>query len=159
MIKEWRKKRSWTQRQLAETIGYTDGYIAHLENEQKLPSLDICIALSEAFRLSHSEQQELLRAVDIAHQNRSETRIHTRSSIVRGALRTRGSVSKPSYISSSEAVDPEEIVNDMAVDPELRTAYNDLKISLADPNMRETVLNALRSFAQTAKSRLCKNQK
>jgi len=144
--------RRWTQRHLAEAIGCTDGYVAHLENEVKLPSLDICMALAQAFQLTVEEQQRLLEAVEESRRQRAEQRIRTRGGAVRGALRARGGMGMPPPPSEPDEVDAEEIARDLADDPELRTAYRHLKQGLADPRMRETVLNALRAFARETES-------
>jgi transcriptional regulator with XRE-family HTH domain len=148
MIRGLREGRRWTQRQLAEAIGCTDGYVAHLENEVKLPSLDICMALAQAFHLTVEDQQRLLEAVEAERRQRAEQRIRTRGGAVRGALRTRGGMGMPLPPSEPDDLDPEKIARDLAADSDLRTAYRHLKRGLADPRMRETVLNALRAFAR-----------
>lgn len=50
--------------------------------------------------------------------------------------------------SGDAEVDAESIARDVAGDRELLAAWRDLRAGLADPAMRETVLNALRAFAR-----------
>ena len=148
IIRERRDRKGWTQRQLAAAIGCTDGYVAHVENEVKLPSLDLCMALAQAFGLTMAEQQRLLEAVEAARRQQAERRIRTRGGAVRGALRTRGGLGTPALPPEADDIDEESIARDLADDPDLRAAYRHLKAALADPRMRETVLNALRAFAR-----------
>ena len=151
IIRQRREQHGWTQRQLADRIGCTDGYVAHLENEVKLPSLDISMAVSEALQLSFDEQQRLLEAVEIARRQQTERRIRTRGAVVRGALRTRGGMHTPPEPAPDE-LNAEQIAHDMAADPDLRTAYLHLKTALTNPGMRETVLNALRALARESEA-------
>ena len=51
---------------------------------------------------------------------------------------------------AAEDLDAEQIARDLAADRELVAAYRDLRKSLADPDMRHTVLNALRAFARNS---------
>jgi transcriptional regulator with XRE-family HTH domain len=148
MIRTRREQKGWTQRELAEAIGCTDGYVAHLENEIKLPSLDISMAVAQAFRFSDEEQQRFLETVEVARRQRAEQRIRTRGAVVRGALRTRGSARGAAHGSEADEPDAERIASDLATDPDLRLAYQHLKTALANPRLRETVLNALRALAR-----------
>ena len=150
MIREWREKKALTQREVAQLVGYTDGYIAHIEGEMKIPSLDICIALAAALEVTQAEEQELYQAVEEARRRRAEKRIRTRGSVVGSAMRMRGMAPKP----PDAELTLEDIANDLSDDPDLRTAYHYLKIAFADPQMRETILNTLRSFAQTSEERI-----
>lgn len=148
MIRERRQQQGWTQRQLAEAIGCTDGYVAHIENEVKLPSVEIAVALGRALQLTFEDQQRLLDLVETAQRQRVEQRIRTRGAVARGVLRTRGGARPPGQGSDADDVDAERIVSDLAADPDLRVAYQHLKTALANPRMRDTVLNALRAFAR-----------
>lgn len=47
-IKRARLKAGLTQRELAETIGVTNTWISHLENDHKLPSLQLLDAIAAA---------------------------------------------------------------------------------------------------------------
>src|SRR6266446_18695 len=145
LIRARRQERTLSQRALGETIGVTDGYIAHIENEVKLPSVEVAMALGQALGLTLEEQQRLLELVEKAQRQRAEQRIRTRGAVVRGALRTRGGVRPPAPEPDAEDVDAERIASDLAADPALRVAYQHLKAALAHPQMRETVLNTLRA--------------
>jgi len=153
MIREWREKKRWTQRELANAMGCSDGYIAHLESQLKLPSVEICLALAEVLELPYEKRQELLNAVEEIRHQRSETRVRTRGTLVRGALRTGGTISRQSSGIDEGEYNAEEIARDMNVDKDLKTAYRNLRVAMSDPNMRETVLNALRAFAQIAQKK------
>ena len=148
MIRERRQQQGWTQRQLAEAIGCTDGYVAHIENEVKLPSVEIAANLGRALQLTFEDQQRLLDLVEAAQRQRVDQRIRTRGAVARGALRTRGSARPPAPGLDAGDVDAERIARDFATDPDLRVAYQHLKAALANPHMRDTVLNALRAFAR-----------
>lgn len=159
-IRQWRGARGWTQQHLSAQLGCTDSYVTHLENEVKVPSLDICLALAEVFQLTPQEQHAFLEEVEATRRQRTETRIRTRGSVVRGAIQRRGllptspapTVGDTHPAPTSEAMDPQSIAHDLARDPDLQAAYRDLKIALADPRLREPVLNALRAFTQLARS-------
>jgi transcriptional regulator with XRE-family HTH domain len=146
MIRSWRIQKTWTQRQLAQQVGCTDGFVAHLENEVKLPSLDISMALTRAFELSADDQENFLQAVEESRRQRSDQRIRTRGTAIRGALRTRGT--RPAV--SANLPDAERIQRELASNPVLLAAYLDLRAALADPQQRETVLAALKLFARSA---------
>ena len=47
-LKEYRKKKGWTQEQLAEVMNTTPGSVSHLENGTHSPSLNMLISLCEA---------------------------------------------------------------------------------------------------------------
>ncbi|MBI3933971.1 MAG: helix-turn-helix transcriptional regulator [Acidobacteria bacterium] len=148
MVRQWRSTEGKTQRQLADEIGCSDSYIAHLENEVKLPSLDVCLALAEVLHLPPEEQQALLAAVETARHQSAERRMRTRGATVRRALRTRGVAGEP----PPPALSVEELARELAADAELQAAYHDLKTALEAPAMRQTVLQTLRAFAQMARS-------
>jgi GrpB-like predicted nucleotidyltransferase (UPF0157 family) len=131
-------------------IGCSDGYIAHLENEVKLPSSDICVALAEVFQLNSSEREEFFDAVDTARHQHAEQRLRKRSTLVRGALKTRSVGTKPRTKTHTQEKDVEDFARELAAYPDLRDAYTDLKIALADPKLRDTVLNTLHAIAQQA---------
>ncbi len=153
MIRKWREKKGWTQRQLADAVGCSDGYIAHLENEVKLPSLDICMALVTAFELTSEEEQALLQSVEAARQKQAEQRIRTRGEAVRGALQTRGSAAGfvPPVAHATSQAEADDIAREIAANPDLLAAYENLRTALADPQMRPTVLAAIEAFARAAR--------
>lgn len=159
MIRDWRNERGWTQRILSEKLGCTDSYVTHIESEMKLPSLDICMALAQVFQLTPAEQQYFLEAVEKSRGQRAAGRIQVRGSAVRGALQRRGlGMTAPVQTSGATEADTDsieggdieadDIVRDLAADPELRVAYRNLKLALADPGMRQAVLNMLQAIAQ-----------
>ena len=149
IIKSTRDRLQMTQRQLAERVGCTDGYVAHLESEVKLPSINLIVGLGEVFEFTAEEQQSLLAAVEAARVQRSATRIRTRGVAEREIIRMR-SAGEGSGKSVYEAA---RIAHDLDNDPELGEAYRHLFKAMSNPQMRETVLNALRAFAQSSRSR------
>ncbi|MBP3627628.1 MAG: helix-turn-helix transcriptional regulator [Clostridia bacterium] len=51
-IREARKQKSFTQQQLAETLGITDVYVSEIERGNKMPSIPLFIAIVEALDIS-----------------------------------------------------------------------------------------------------------
>jgi DNA-binding XRE family transcriptional regulator len=148
LIKQARAKKGWTQAQLADAIGVTAGFITKVEMEQALPSYERCIALSSVLGLS---LDDLWAQVEAARAETLQQRIRTRGAALRGAVRTRGGTGGPSSTPPAPEMTAADIARDIAAHPELQAAYRDLKTALADPQMRDTVLNALRAFAQAAR--------
>ncbi|MFQ5738278.1 MAG: hypothetical protein ACE5JX_04655 [Acidobacteriota bacterium] len=109
------------------------------------------MALGQALEMSVEEQEAFLRAVEEARQARSEKRIRTRGSIVRGALRTRGAARRPLPSAEPDEIDAATVLRDLTTDPDLKAAYLNLKRALADPSLRETVLTTLRALAQQSR--------
>jgi hypothetical protein len=50
----------------------------------------------------------------------------------------------------ADDINAENITPDIADDPDLRTAYCHLKVALADPCMREIILNTLRGLTRAS---------
>jgi transcriptional regulator with XRE-family HTH domain len=148
MIREWRNKKEWTQSQLAEQIGCTDGFIALLEKEKRLPSADICTALARVFELTPEEQQKLFEAVRNQRRQLFEERDSTRA--FHRSASSQGETMTTTLRTTTENIDAESIASDLDSDPALKTAYLDLKISLANPQQRETVLKVIRAIAEQA---------
>jgi|GEM_PF-3246019 len=149
LIRQAREKKGWTQKQLADAIGVTPSFITKLEAGQTLPGNDLCLAMADALGLS---LDELLEEVENARAETSQHRIRTRGAAVRGALRTRGARTAPPPTQPYEERSADEIAREIAADADLLAAYQSLKAALADPAMRETVLNALEAFARAARS-------
>lgn len=148
LIRQQRQAQGWTQRQLAEATGCTDGYVAHIENEVKQPSLNLCMEFARVLQMSASEQQRLLDAVEAAQRQRADQRIRTRGARVRGALRTHGGARSTPSEPKPDDLDAERIAQDLASNPDLRTAYHHLRTAMANPRLRDTVLTALRALAR-----------
>lgn len=149
LIKHARERKGWTQRQVASAIGVTPGFITKVESEQALPSYERCIALAGVLDLSFDS---LWAEVEKARVEAHQQSIYTRGAAVRGVWRTPGVLAEPPTGLPALELSVADIARDMATDAELRAAYRDLKYVLADPQLRETVLNALRAFARAAHS-------
>jgi transcriptional regulator with XRE-family HTH domain len=152
IIKSRREQLGWSQRELGDAIGCTDGYVALIERQTKIPSVSLCLAMAGAFQLSNEEREDLLKAIESARVERSRTHIRTRGAAVRGALRGPGDA-RPEEVTpghGGEVLSVEQIARDFSADPRLRTAYQDLKIAFSDPHLRTTVLNTLRALAAQA---------
>lgn len=54
-LKHYRKEYGFTQKQLAEKIGYTEKSVSKWENGNALPTMDMCLKLAELFRVSLDE--------------------------------------------------------------------------------------------------------
>jgi len=50
-IKEWRTKRNWTKRELAERAGISYGYLWRLEAARQDPTLTVLEKLAKAFKV------------------------------------------------------------------------------------------------------------
>lgn len=151
MIREWREKKGWTQRQLAEQIGCTDGFIALLEKEKRLPSADICTALARVFELTEEEQQKLFKEVRNERRKRAEQRDKRRDAVTLSPLQPQDGTTTTipeATRGTTENINAESIASDLDSDPALKTAYLDLKTALANPQQRETALNLLRALAE-----------
>ena len=148
IIREERNGAQYTQRELATALGCTDGYVAHLEKELKIPSIAMTMALIEVLRFNEERRTEFLGAVEAARVDRAGERIRTRGAMVRDALRSQ----QGSSGGADDSLDPESIAQDLARNPKLRQAYLDLKTALANRDMRDTVVKALRAFANSAKA-------
>ena len=143
-----RKRLELTQRQLADRVGCTDGYIAHLESELKFPSINVMLALSDVFSFTIEAQQEFLTSVEKKRVEKSSKRIRTRGVATRELLKVRHA----SEETRKTDLAAERIAHDLEENPDLRTAYYDLRTALADPQMRDTVLNTLRAFSRSSRS-------
>jgi len=55
MIKEARKKKDWTQRQLADAVGVSAAFITQIESEKSYPSYERCMALASVLELIPDE--------------------------------------------------------------------------------------------------------
>jgi transcriptional regulator with XRE-family HTH domain len=148
IIRQAREKRGWTQKQLADAIGVTPSFITKLEAGQTLPGNDLCLAMADALGLS---LDELLEEVENARAETSQHRIRTRGAAVRGALRTRGARTTRPAVPPDNEMSAEEIAREIAADDDLRVAYQNLKLALADPQKRQAVLVALEAFARAAR--------
>ena len=64
-IKECRKEKRWTQKELAQRIGTSYKYISHVENGVKFPSLEmlICIARELDVSLDYLISSDILQSV------------------------------------------------------------------------------------------------
>ena len=149
IIRSNRDRLGMTQKKLADRVGCTDGYVAHLESEVKLPSINLIVGLGDVFEFTVEEQRTLLEAVEAARVQRSSTRIRTRGVAEREIIRMRSE----SEGAGKKDYEAERIAHDLETDPELREAYRHLCKALSNPQMRETVLNALRAFAQSSQSK------
>ena len=149
MIKEARQRKNWTQSQLAEVVGVTPSFVTKLEKGESFPSYERCMAMANVLGLS---PEELWSQVEREKTLAFQKRIRTRGVAVRGAIGMHGLNDKTLHESFSSKMRVEDIASALAEDPDLQTAFRDLKTALADPRMRETVLNTLNAFANSAKS-------
>lgn len=159
MIRQWRSRQQWSQRTLAEAIGVTSGYVALLENESKIPSLDLCLSIILTFQLTPREHQGFLEAIERARRQETNKRASTRSAVVRDMLEARGSSTPsppepPTSQPPSPAMSVEEIARAIASDDVLRAAFRDLQVALDAQETRQTVLDTLRLFAERARTRI-----
>jgi transcriptional regulator with XRE-family HTH domain len=149
IIKTEREGLGLTQKDLGSSVGCSDGYIAHIESEAKVPSLEICMALAQIFNMPSQKEEALLKSVENARADRSQSRIRARGAAVRRALLKHGQQGGK----GKTKTDPEQILQDLSDDPQLQDAMRDLQVALANPKIRPAVLTTLRAFAVSAKSK------
>lgn len=152
MIRQWRSEKKWSQRALAAALGCSDGYVALMESDSKVPSLDLCMALIQVFQLRPQEQQAFLEAIESARRRATDTRVRMRSAVVRGMLEARGPLEPSPPEPPSSQMSVAAIAREIAADAELQAAYRDLQVALSVPEMRQTVRDTLRLFAERARS-------
>lgn len=148
LIKRARKAKRWSQKQLADTIGVTPGFVTKLEAEHAFPSYERCLALATTLGLS---VDDLWSRAEEARFEASRQRHRTREGVMRGVERIRGRLGESPEAAPAPEPSVEEIAREIATDAELHTAYRNLKLALADPQMRPTVLAALDAFARAAR--------
>lgn len=149
LIKRARAAKGWSQKQLADTIGVTPGFVTKLEAGHAFPSYERCLTLANVLGLP---LDDLWPRVEEARVEASQQRLRTRGLAMRGAVRIRGALGEPPEETPTPELSVEEIARELASDAELQTAYRNLKLALADPQMRPTVLAALDAFARVAQS-------
>jgi DNA-binding XRE family transcriptional regulator len=147
IIKTQREALGLTQKDLGFSVGCSDGYIAHIEAEAKVPSLEICMALAQIFNMPSQNEEALLKAVENARAERSQSRIRARGAAVRRALLKHGQQDGK----GNKETNSGQILLDLAGDPQLKDAMRDLQVALANPKIRPAVLTTLRAFADSAK--------
>lgn len=140
-IRRERQRLRLTQRQLGVRVRATDSYISHLENELRVPSWELAVALASVFEFSESEREEFLASIDSARLERARKRPGRRQL-----------AGNPKVPEDGEALDAERIAMDLEAHPGLRAAYRDLVTAFSVPGYREAVTKTLRGLAQTAVS-------
>lgn len=140
-IRRERQRRQLTQRELGMRVSATDSYISHLENELRLPSWDLAVALTRVFEFSESEREEFLASIDHARLERARKRPGRRLA-----------TDHPKAPDEAEALNAERIALDLDSHPGLRAAYRDLVTAFSVPGYRDAVTKTLRGLAQTAAS-------
>ena len=148
LIKQAREKKGWTQKELADAIGVTSGFITKVETDQALPSYERCMAIASVLEVP---LDTLWVEVERARVESFQQRIRTRGAAVRGTFRTRGASLEPPAALPIHEMTAEEIAREITADADLQTAYRNLKLALADPKMRPTVLAALEAFAHATR--------
>jgi transcriptional regulator with XRE-family HTH domain len=141
-----------TQRQIAERIGVTPGFIAKIESGESMPGYSVCVALTNVLDLG---LDELWASVEAERREADDRRRQARGLVatgpirVRGAVRTRGAVVQP----SRPARGPAEIAREIASDPDLLTAYGHLRVAMSDLTLRTTVMTTLEAWAALVKGK------
>ncbi len=156
-IRRERKRLRLTQRELGEQVGVTDGYLSHVEQELRVPSLELAVALAHALGLSPGDQGRFLQAIDAARVERSRDRLDKRREALSGALARPPGTAAPAGEAgpAAGAVPPEveRLARQLDADPELAAACRDLIAAYADPELRDAVLKTLRGLASSSRAR------
>lgn len=150
-IREHRDRLEMNQVEVAQALGITPGHLSHLENEKRLPSLDLLFMIGDLFGLSQEEHEILIGSVEKSRERHAGDRLAARHRRVRGALRTRGRVAGSG--SGGEGGDEIDVNLELDRNPLLRAAFEDLRTAIADPGLRETVAKTLQAFARSAEQR------
>jgi len=133
LIKQAREAKHWTQRQVADAVGVTPGFIAKVEANESLPGYERCIKLADVLGIVPDSLWTEVERV------RSELRLRR--------FRTRGAA-LPRFAATS--VDyPADVVPLEKTD--MSTAYRHLQTALADSALRQTLLKTLEVFARAAR--------
>ena len=148
MIRQARQEKKWTQRQLAEQIGCTPGFVNKIEAGASLPGYERCLALASVLGLS---SEELWSQIEKAKTEVIKKRIQSRGTIIQKTLTPQDTPRAPSAESAPHTIDASEIARDLEQNPTLRSAYMTLKKLLEDDKLREGILQILNTFADSTK--------
>lgn len=153
LVKAARDEKKLTQRQTADLIGVTPGFIAKIESGESLPGYSACVALTNVLDIP---LEELWQAVEVARRTADERRRIARGEVATGAIRTRGPVRVRGAVLARGAAPtrgPAQIAHEIAGDPQLLTAYRHLKAAMTDPSLRSTVLTTLEAWARMVETK------
>jgi transcriptional regulator with XRE-family HTH domain len=132
-----RKAAGLSTTQLAARMGVGEAYVRHLETERHIPSPDNCAAIAKILELGGEESQELERLVYAAAAGQGALQLARR-------LATRGErlhqALPPPGDQAPGPADSEGADND-------QEAHALLTAILAEPQMREVVIQMLRTLA------------
>jgi transcriptional regulator with XRE-family HTH domain len=148
-IRKAREQHNLTQSALAERVGVTPGFITKVEKGEALPGAELLLALAGELNLA---RDELLNMADIVRGERAGQRIRTRGNAIRQVF----GVGVPREAASTEALEQgtrpgaEQLGRMIMADQELRSAFENLRTALADPELRNVVLKTLETFARQA---------
>jgi transcriptional regulator with XRE-family HTH domain len=148
LVKRARDKKGLTQRQTADLIGVTPGFIAKIESGESLPGYSACVALTNVLDIA---LDELWQAVETARRQADERRRVARGEVATGAIRTRGPVRVRGAVltrGGTATRGPGQIAQEIAGDPDLLTAYRHMRTAMTDPALRTTVMTTLEAWAR-----------
>ena len=153
IIRDLRAGAALTQRALAERIRCTDGYLAFVELERRLPSAEFIGKLLDALNPSEADRQRLLDAVVAAQRRHADRKEKAQYAALHGAIRSRGLAAtetpEPLALPSAETL----LATPSESEPEMEQATRYLRLAFTDSEARPAVLATLRAFAQSAQSR------
>ena len=152
MIRQHRKNQGWTQMQLADRVGCSDSYIAQLENNNRFPSSDVRMVLAEVFELDDDEVKTFYDAAEAAELNRATSQTTKRSAAIKKAMLRKAKKTGSLSSTGLDETDIEEIIEAIQKYPYLRIAIKHLIKAVSDSRIRDSVLQALESFANIAES-------
>jgi transcriptional regulator with XRE-family HTH domain len=152
IVKGARDRLKLTQRQLAEQVGVSPGFIAKVEGNESLPGYGVCVALTQVLGLALDDLWAMVRA---ARSDNDERRRQRRVDAVQGAVRTRGAVHvrRMTAVTGRAPRGPAEIGQEIADDADLLTAYKHLRTAMTDPSLRTTVMTTLEALARMVESK------
>ncbi len=150
-----RRAKALTQRELGERVGATDGYVSHIEQGLRVPSLEMAVALAQALDMSPDDQRRFLDAVDEARVERSRIRLDRRRAALRGVLAREpdhAAAAPEDAAPGATALDLQVLERELEADPTLAAAHRHLMAVYADPNLRDAVVKTLQVLAASSRA-------
>lgn len=133
LLKERRLQLGKSQKELAEQIQVTPGFITKIEAGEALPSFERCVQLAQSLAFPI---ETLLAAVENAREEQAQQRRRIRGAVWRDALGARSTPLSPSTRGTAES----------AAQQEVHEAHRLLDMALANQDFRPKVLELLKAL-------------
>jgi transcriptional regulator with XRE-family HTH domain len=148
-VRAARERLKLTQEGLASQVGASPSFITRVERDQALPGDELLLALATVLVL---DSGELKRLAEQAKRERQDVRVRTRGAAVGRPIEPRD---EPQELAQQEPKPTPESLAALAAqifaDEDLKIAFAHLRIVLADPALKATVMKLLEVFSQQAR--------